>query len=141
MRRDDRDDRDDPFEDLFRQLERMMNEMMGEGNIDVEGVSPGGTDFGGDTHVDVHRTDDDVRVVADLPGVEKEAIDLTCDGEVLTISAGSGHRDVQQRRPRGRLRPARGLRRHRPRLTSPAVVAATRYPVPARVRTSSANRS
>jgi HSP20 family protein len=97
MRRDDRDDRDDPFEDLFRQLERMMNEMMGEGNVDVEGVSPGGTDFGGDTHVDVHRTDDDVRVVADLPGVEKEAIDLTCDGEVLTISAGSGHRDYEER--------------------------------------------
>jgi len=97
MRRDDRDDRDDPFEDLFRQLERMMNEMVGEGNVDVEGVSPGGTDFGGDTHVDVHRTDDDVRVVADLPGIEKEAIDLTCDGEVLTISAGSGHRDYEER--------------------------------------------
>ncbi|PSQ40779.1 Hsp20/alpha crystallin family protein [Halobacteriales archaeon SW_7_71_33] len=97
MRRDDRDDRDDPFEDLFRQLERMMNEMVGEGNVDVEGVSPGGTDFGGDTHVDVHRTDDDVRVVADLPGIEKEAIDLTCDGEVLTISAGSEHRDYEER--------------------------------------------
>ena len=97
MRRDDRDDRDDPFEDLFRQLERMMNEMVGEGNVDVEGVSPGGTDFGGDTHVDVHRTDDDVRVVADLPGIEKEAIDLTCDGEVLTISAGSEHRNYEER--------------------------------------------
>ena len=97
MRRDDRDDRDDPFEDLFRQLERMMNEMVSGGNVDVEGVSPGETDFGGDTHVDVHRTDDDVRVVADLPGIEKEAIDLTCDGEVLTISAGSEHRDYEER--------------------------------------------
>jgi len=97
MRRDDRDDRDDPFEDLFRQLERMMNEMMGEGNVDVDNIAAGDADFGGDTHVDVHETDDDVRVVADLPGVEKEDIDLTCDGEVLTISARSQHRNYEER--------------------------------------------
>jgi len=97
MRRDDRDDRDDPFEDLFRQLERMMNEMMGEGNVDVDGIATGDTDFGGDTHVDVHETEEDVRVVADLPGVEKDDIDLTCDGEVLTISARSEHRNYEER--------------------------------------------
>jgi HSP20 family protein len=96
MRGDDRDDRDDPFEDLFRQLERMMNDMMGEGSVDGV-VTPGETDFGGDTHVDVHETETDVRVVADLPGVGKEDIDLTCDGEVLTISARSEARNYEER--------------------------------------------
>ncbi len=98
MRRDDRDDRDDPFDDLFRQLERMMDEMMGEGGVEgIPTAGAGDTDFGGDTHVDVHETDEDVRVVADLPGVEKEEIDLTCDGEVLTISARSDRRNYEER--------------------------------------------
>jgi HSP20 family protein len=99
MRRDDRDDRDDPFDDIFRQIERMMNEMMGEGSVDMNmNVDAGGdAGFGGDTHVDVHETDDEVRVVADLPGVEKEGIDLKCDGEVLTISARSGRRNYDER--------------------------------------------
>ena len=90
-----RDDRDDPFEDIFRQLERMMNDMMGEGNVDMNVVEGTGS-FGADTHVDVHETDDDVRVVADLPGITKDDIDLKCDGEVLTLDA-SGAREYHER--------------------------------------------
>ncbi|WP_135829656.1 Hsp20/alpha crystallin family protein [Halorussus halobius] len=94
-----RDDRDDPFDDLFREIERMMNEMMGEDfDMRVErGTGGGSTGFGTETHVDVHETDDEVRVVADLPGVVKEDIDLKCDGEVLTISAASDHREYDER--------------------------------------------
>ena len=91
-----RDDRDDPFEDIFRQLERMMNDMMGEGNVDMNVVEGTGS-FGADTHVDVHETDDDVRVVADLPGIAKDDIDLKCDGEVLTIHARTGDRSYDER--------------------------------------------
>jgi HSP20 family protein len=97
MSRDDRDDRDDPFEDLFRQLERMMNDMMGEGSVDrvdVDADHPAG--FGSDTHVDIHETNDDIRVVADLPGVEQDGIDLKCDGESLTIAARSEYRDYEE---------------------------------------------
>ncbi|USZ69394.1 Hsp20/alpha crystallin family protein [Halorussus salilacus] len=92
-----RDDRDDPFDDLFREIERMMNEMMG-GDFDMQ-VERGGdaTGFGTDTHVDIHEADDEVRVIADLPGVEKSDIDLKCDGEVLTISAASDHREYDER--------------------------------------------
>jgi HSP20 family protein len=98
MKRDDRDDRDDPFEDIFRQLERMMNDVMGERGVDMNmNVESGGAGFGSDTHVDVHETDDDVRVVADLPGVEKDDIELKCDGEVLTIEAASAHRNYEER--------------------------------------------
>ncbi len=93
-----RDDRDEPFDDLFREIERMMNEMM-NGTDSVGFDSTGGVDngFGMDTHVAIHDTDDEVRVVADLPGVEKENIDLECDGKTLTISAQSDHRQYDER--------------------------------------------
>jgi HSP20 family protein len=94
-----RDDRDEPFDDLFREIERMMNEMMNDGNADVGFDSAGGVEngFGMDTHVDIHETDDEIRVVADLPGVEKDDIELECDGTTLTISAESEHRQYDER--------------------------------------------
>jgi len=72
---------DDPFDDIFRQLERLMDTMMG---------ARGDIDFGagvGDTHVDVHEYDDRIAVIADLHGVEKEDIDLQCTGRTLSIHA------------------------------------------------------
>ena len=92
-----RDDRDEPFDDFFREIERMMNEMMSGANVDFESNASVDTGFGTDTHVDVHDTDDEIRVVADLPGVEKDNIDLECDGEILTISARSDHREYDER--------------------------------------------
>jgi HSP20 family protein len=95
-----RDDRDDPFDDIFREIERMMNEMMGDDfdmRVERGGGGGGQTGFGTETHVDVHEADDSVRVIADLPGVEKGDIDLKCDGEVLTISAASDHREYDER--------------------------------------------
>lgn len=91
-----RDDRDDPFEDLFRELNKMMNEMMGvDANVDIETRTAAG--FGADTHVDIYEEGNEVRVVADLPGVAKEHIDLTCDGDVLTIHAKSDAREYDER--------------------------------------------
>ena len=93
-----RDDRDEPFDDLFREIERMMNEMMNGADANVDFNSSGvDNGFGMDTHVDIHETDDEVRVVADLPGVEKDNIELECDGKTLTISASSDHREYDER--------------------------------------------
>ncbi|EMA31884.1 Hsp20/alpha crystallin family protein [Halobiforma nitratireducens] len=102
-----RDDRDEPFDDLFREIERMMNEMMSGADTNVDFDSAGGpgpgtgtgsnNGFGSDTHVDIHDTDDEIRVVADLPGVEKNNIELECDGKTLTISASSEHREYDER--------------------------------------------
>jgi HSP20 family protein len=83
-----RDDRDDPFNDIFDEIERMMDQMAG-GNSDAG--------FASETHVDVFEEKDGVRVVADLPGVEKDAIDLKCDGEILTISAANDRREYDER--------------------------------------------
>ncbi|WP_122090508.1 Hsp20/alpha crystallin family protein [Halalkalicoccus subterraneus] len=86
-----RDDRNDPFDDIFREIERMMNDVMG-GGVEVNDAG-----FGSDTHVDIHETDEEIRVIADLPGVEKEDIGLTCDGKALTISAANDRREYDER--------------------------------------------
>jgi len=87
-----RDDRDDPFDDIFREIERLMDDVMGQGDPGVDA-----TGFGSDAHVDVHETDSEVRVVADLPGVERDDLALRCDGEVLTITVENDQRHLQER--------------------------------------------
>ncbi|QLG29225.1 Hsp20/alpha crystallin family protein [Halorarum halophilum] len=86
-----RDDRDDPFGDIFDEIERMMNQMTGAGS------RGGDAGFGSETHVSVHHDDGQVRLVADLPGVGKDDIDLKCDGRMLTISAHSETRRYDER--------------------------------------------
>ena len=91
-----RDDRDDPFDELFREIERMMEEMMGTtgsaGNVERPGLQKTAS-----THVDVQQTDEEIRVIADLPGVEKADISLQCDGEFVTISATSSTREYDEK--------------------------------------------
>jgi HSP20 family protein len=84
--------RDDPFDDFFEELERMMNDVMGGGSLGMDDAARAT----GDVHVDVQETDDALHVIADVPGVDKEAIDLRCDGTVLTIDASSDRRDYHQ---------------------------------------------
>jgi HSP20 family protein len=81
----DRDDRDrDPFEDVFRELNRMMNEMIGDDMT--------GNGFGDDVHVTTQEDDEYIYVLADLPGVDKDDIDVKCDGRTITIAArAEGH--------------------------------------------------
>jgi len=96
-----RDDRDDPFDEFFEEIERMMNRMMGDaGEFHVEhagGDVGGSTEAGADVHVDVRQREETVDVVADLPGVPKEAIDLQCDGETLTVDAAGNGREYHER--------------------------------------------
>jgi HSP20 family protein len=85
----DRDDRDDPFDNIFDEIERMMGEMTGSFD-DKSG-------FASETHVDVYDEGAVLRLVADLPGITKEGIDLKCDGETLTISAAGDRREYDER--------------------------------------------
>jgi len=82
-----RDDRDDPFDDFFEGIERMMDEMTG-------GDAAG---FASETHVDVYDEGEELRLVADLPGVRDEDIELKCDGEVLTVTATGDRREYDER--------------------------------------------
>jgi HSP20 family protein len=90
-----RDDRDDPFDDFFREIERMMEEMTG-GNVDIS-AETGSAGFGDDAHFSVHETGDAIRVVGDLPGIEKEDIEVKCDGRTLTVAARSERREYEER--------------------------------------------
>ncbi|PSP94556.1 Hsp20/alpha crystallin family protein [Halobacteriales archaeon QS_1_68_44] len=85
-----RDDRDDPLDDIFSEIERMMEEMTG-------GIGSGGAGFGGDAHVSIYESGDRVRVVADLPGAQKDEIDIKCDGRHVTVSASTDVSDYEER--------------------------------------------
>jgi HSP20 family protein len=90
------DDRDDPFDDFFREIERMRNDMMDDQNVGVESgqtTNPAGADI----HLDVYEEADTLRVVADIPGVDRDAIDLKCDGTVLTLDATGTTREYHER--------------------------------------------
>ncbi|PSP38050.1 Hsp20/alpha crystallin family protein [Halobacteriales archaeon QH_7_65_31] len=89
-----RDDRDDPFDDIFSEIERMMEDMTGE-NVDIS-AGPSDTGFGADAHFTIHEETDRVRVVGDLPGIEKGDIDIRCDGQTLTVAADTAHREYEE---------------------------------------------
>ena len=91
-----RDDRDDPFDEFFEEIERMMNEMMGD-NAGFRFERGDRTGSAGDVHYDIHEEDDTVRVVADIPGVTKTDIDLQCDGTTLNLDADGGDRSYRER--------------------------------------------
>ena len=94
---------DDPFDEFFDEIERMMNEMFG-GNAEFHlergpGGSPGraGPEGARDVHLDVHETEEQLRVVADIPGVDKNDIELKCDGTTLTLDATGSSRRYSER--------------------------------------------
>ncbi|MFC7069689.1 Hsp20/alpha crystallin family protein [Halobaculum lipolyticum] len=89
-----RDNRDDPFGDIFDEIERMMSEMAGTPGA---ARAAGDAGFGDETHVSVYEEGETVRLVADLPGIDKTGIDLQCDGSTLTISADGDHRRFDER--------------------------------------------
>lgn len=71
-------DRNDPFDDLERMFDVMSRQLGG-------GV---GDPFGGDVPVDLRETGDGYVLVADLPGYDPAAIDLTIsDGQRVSLSA------------------------------------------------------
>ena len=105
----DRDD--DPFDDAFRLMEQFMenmaenmDRMLGpygsvEFDVDHQYAPPEAesTQASGDTHVDVHEGDEEVRVVADVPGVSEEDVEVRCDGRTLSITADGDGRTYDER--------------------------------------------
>lgn len=93
------DDRDDPFKEFFNEIEKMMNQMMGPGGeFHFEHNTNRESDqHTHEIHLDIHESDDQIRVIADIPGVDKEAIDLQCDGTTLHLEATNGERRYSER--------------------------------------------
>jgi len=121
--RDDPFDDDEPFNDVFEQMFEQMNEMMEQMGMggsfegfrmtNRPGEEPDFERFGegedtnpfvgfegfddASTHVDVLDEGDVVRVVADLPGVEKDDIRVAVSGDELKIQASNGDREYDER--------------------------------------------
>jgi HSP20 family protein len=72
--------RRDPFEEIEQLFDRMSREFEQIGG-DIE------TGLGGGFSVDVAETDETVTVTADLPGYDREGIDVTLSDRTLTIAA------------------------------------------------------
>jgi HSP20 family protein len=83
--------------DPFRDLDRLTEQLAGAQRAAAPRSFP----------MDAYRRDDRFFVHLDLPGVEADSIDLTCDENVLTISAErrfpseEGDQIVVQERPQG----------------------------------------
>ena len=72
--------RRDPFEEIEQLFDRMSREFEQIGG-DIE------TGLGGGFSVDVAETDETVTVTADLPGYDREGIDVTLSDRTLAIAA------------------------------------------------------
>lgn len=70
MRRNSDDD-EDSLGGVFGGIEEMLSGMTGDEMVPV----------------DVHEYDDEVRIVADLPDVTRDDIDIQCDGRTVAIHA------------------------------------------------------
>lgn len=108
---------DDNFNDIFEEMFEQMNEMMenmgaqgGFGGFRMTGgpdganfESFGDAPFGGEgfesagTHVDVLDEGEEVRVVADLPGVDKDEIRVAVSDDRLKIQASGEEREYDER--------------------------------------------
>lgn len=110
MRRNPYDDEENSFDEMFRMIEQIMEEMVenmdqmagpyGSVDIDVDYQvgTPGERERrASDTPVDVHEEENELVVVVDLPGVSQDRIAVRCDGQTLSITADGDRRVYDER--------------------------------------------
>lgn len=85
--------------DPFEAMERMFDQMR-RGGFPAEPVLERGRDGAFDANVSLEREDDGFVVVADLPGFEREEIDVTYADRTLTIAGTHEDGDGQAYRSR-----------------------------------------
>ena len=71
--------------DLHRQVNRLFDDILGGGDL-APGLSQGLAAGTGWPQLEIEQKDDQIRVVAELPGVKEEDIDLTVEDGMLTLS-------------------------------------------------------
>lgn len=99
-------DRRDGFDDVFEQMRKMFDQVQ---------------DFaGGGMPVDIKEEDGKVIVTADIPGVQKEDIDLKADSKKLEIAAQSSQ-EVKEENEKY-LRQERSAKRYRRSISWPSPV-------------------
>ena len=81
---------DDPFMGFRRELDRLVDDMFGGRAV---GRWPGAQAV--DLRLDVSETDKEVKVTAELPGVEEKDVEVTLNDDILTIK---GEKKVEEER-------------------------------------------
>ena len=75
----------DPFLTLHREMNRLFDDVLRGGAVPAGGQSGSQGGVLLVPHMDVSETDKEVRIQAELPGVSEKDIDISLDGDVLTI--------------------------------------------------------
>jgi HSP20 family protein len=101
--------RSNPFDEIQRAFERMNRQFQDGGQWGEWGIGGAAGSPGRGISLDVAEYDDQLVVMADLPGYEREEIDLTIDGDSLRIRAERTHADEHE----GDDRMGRYVRRER----------------------------
>ncbi|MFB6115118.1 MAG: Hsp20/alpha crystallin family protein [Candidatus Nanohalobium sp.] len=76
--------RNDGVEDLFDQMQKMFEEVQDTGR----GLA---SDFTSSVPIDIQEEDGEYKITADLPGVDKDEINIRADENQVEISAESEH--------------------------------------------------
>jgi len=83
-----------PFAGLDRDFDRMLQRFFG----DAWGRGPTGSSEGWTTRIDVSETEDAFVVSAEVPGVDPEKLEISVQGDVLTLS---GEKHAEETREEG----------------------------------------
>lgn len=70
-----------PLGQLHREIDRMFDEFLGSG----QPATPGSGGIVMAPRMDMAETDDSIEITAELPGVDEKDLDVTVEGDVLTI--------------------------------------------------------
>src|SRR5439155_5875727 len=79
----------DPFNDMLS-LRQAMNRLFEDAWVRPPGVVGGGTGWG-NMPIDLHETADDYVITATMPGVKPEDLNISLQGNLLTISGEAKH--------------------------------------------------
>ena len=75
----------DPFRDFQRQMNRLFDEFFGEAPLAERGREPAWAPAAFLPRVDVSETDAEVRVSAELPGMDEKDVSVELQGDVLVL--------------------------------------------------------
>ncbi|MFB6199268.1 MAG: Hsp20/alpha crystallin family protein [Candidatus Nanohaloarchaea archaeon] len=105
-------DRQDQLDDVFDQMQKMFNQFssFSKDRLDLSNTVP----------VDIKEEEDQITVTADLPGVQKEDINLKADKDGLEISA-EASQEIKEENEKY-VRQERSSRRFRRKLRWPTEV-------------------
>jgi len=74
----------DPLLDLHREMNRLFDDMFGYGG--TSGGSTGGSSLAAAPRLDMHESENELTIEAELPGVDRNDIDVRLDGDMLILS-------------------------------------------------------